>query len=847
MTNFTRLSRLLINVGTHALKSTFDAIHSPADLHTVLHQQHVHDALKKLRTKRIVTTAQWNNLYPVAGPVTSAGFDITLLSLLLRKICGLTAPAVTGWDKQPRVADISKEADLVRIKCYRNTIYGHITETVVEDNDFETLWSDIAEALIRMGGAQYKTIIEKLKLEAIDPMDEEYYRNLLLDWEEYDKTLMEELQEIKSLLKKAKGRNALNAEGCDELNLLKQDKHDLSEFLTFSSTYDGRTKLDESITDYIIENPEQVLIVIDGFDEFNYQESIYGDSETQFSNDPRTEMPVSAMCSKLIKGKILGDSVVMVTSRPGDANEIKEKLKFDRYVEITGFNDQHVTEYVEKYFRDSEETKNKVLESLNGNSNLFSFAHIPLLCFLLCNYMKWYIDEFCEDNPITLTEFYSRIIHYIEENHNKVLHREDLKDEYDSEKSLDILSELAAKLIVHNMHSFDEKDLKDLHLSDQQTAYLKASSLICSGPGVRDRPFGKMTTEFVFTHYTFQEYLAARSFAKKKDIPVEKIGSEMVLPFTAGLLSGVKDADKVMELLLERIARKAASEKTLVLIKCLYEYGDVNFTKRVIRNNQEQYWESSGRFAFEAPRSVSTAFERSIRTLSKTKVFTEPYSVPYYYGPERQNTRYKSTPIDPEKTYNNTAKLLLQDYDGINLVFTKNMAYHVSKKFDMFLSKEFQGTRHTFLIRDPAKSIASLYRLSTDRNESGWDYFEPEDSGVRQLYEFYTFVTEHLDPNPVVIDADDLLDDADGMMKKYCEAVGISYEPHMTTWQAGMMDGWTSWPKGWFNSVSQSTGFEKRSATKSVSEAKEKHPEEVAKAIEDLRPFYALLYAKRMI
>ncbi|KAK3697916.1 hypothetical protein QZH41_003260 [Actinostola sp. cb2023] len=95
-----------------------------------------------------------------------------------------------------------------------------------------------------------------------------------------------------------------------------------------------------------------------------------------------------------------------------------------------------------------------------------------------------------------------------------------------------------------------------------------------------------------------------------------------------------------------------------------------------------------------APRSVSTAFERSIRTLSKTKAFHESYSVPYFHGPERQSTRYRSTPIDPEKTYDIATKLLLQEYDGIDLVFTKNMAYHVSNKFDMFLRKEFQALEY---------------------------------------------------------------------------------------------------------------------------------------------------------
>jgi hypothetical protein len=80
----------------------------------------------------------------------------------------------------------------------------------------------------------------------------------------------------------------------------------------------------------------------------------------------------------------------LVSSRPGEADAMG-KINFDRYVEITGFSSQQVTEFVENYFSktEKEETKNSVLEYIQRNENLVSFCHIPLLCFLLCYYMEW--------------------------------------------------------------------------------------------------------------------------------------------------------------------------------------------------------------------------------------------------------------------------------------------------------------------------------------------------------------------------------------------------------------------------------------------------------------------------
>ncbi len=58
----------------------------------------------------------WDKLYPPSPhPPNINDFDITLLCILLRNICGLSPPSL-GWDKIPNVADHSTQADIVRIK-----------------------------------------------------------------------------------------------------------------------------------------------------------------------------------------------------------------------------------------------------------------------------------------------------------------------------------------------------------------------------------------------------------------------------------------------------------------------------------------------------------------------------------------------------------------------------------------------------------------------------------------------------------------------------------------------------------------------------------------------------------
>ena len=186
-TNYARLCRLLVDVGCTVLRDTFDSIHPPANLHVVLSCPSVFSTLQSLRKKKVLNPLQWGKLFPaVASSVSSANFDVTLLMVLLRNISGLSPPVSTcSWDKLPPDSDNSTEANIVRIKWYRNDVYGHATKASVDDATFNALWQKISSAVLALGSG-YEAIISRLKTECMDPAAEAHYEKLLSDWKKDD-------------------------------------------------------------------------------------------------------------------------------------------------------------------------------------------------------------------------------------------------------------------------------------------------------------------------------------------------------------------------------------------------------------------------------------------------------------------------------------------------------------------------------------------------------------------------------------------------------------------------------------------------------------------------------------
>ena len=154
-TNYARLCRLLVDVGTCVLRDCFDSICTPPTLHKVLAANQ--PALNSLRSpRRIINATQWGKLFPaIPASVSSRDFDITLLMILFRNICGLVPP-LTGWDALPAATDVSREADIARVKYFRNTVYAHAEHAFVDDATFNKHWKEIRDTLVRLGGVKYK-------------------------------------------------------------------------------------------------------------------------------------------------------------------------------------------------------------------------------------------------------------------------------------------------------------------------------------------------------------------------------------------------------------------------------------------------------------------------------------------------------------------------------------------------------------------------------------------------------------------------------------------------------------------------------------------------------------------
>ena len=193
-TNYARLCRLLVDVGTQALRDTLDAIHAPTNLHVVLAANKPN--LQVLRSKRIINATQWGKLFPVIpSEVSLREFDISLLMVLLRNLGGLPSP-ITGWDTLPAVTEFSREADIARIKYLRNTVYAHAEQASVDDTTFNAYWQDIRDTLVRLGGVRYREAIDNLESESMDPEMKDHYKQVLSEWKKDEDSIKDELKEI---------------------------------------------------------------------------------------------------------------------------------------------------------------------------------------------------------------------------------------------------------------------------------------------------------------------------------------------------------------------------------------------------------------------------------------------------------------------------------------------------------------------------------------------------------------------------------------------------------------------------------------------------------------------------
>ena len=304
--------------------------------------------------------------------------------------------------------------------------------------------------------------------------------------------------------------------------------------------------LSEDLWNYICHNPERVLLIFDGFDEYSYRTKIDED-DVVYRNHEEERMPVYFLLKKIVSGKILTGATVLMTTRP-NAVRCFRSVDFHKTVEILGFSTEQVNDYVQKFTK--EEDKAEIIKQhITSNLNLLAFCYIPVNCFIICCCLLELLGNTgFTILPTRLTEIYSiaiRVLYFnyddAQYRHNKTEGRQFFfkpfkKLPFSVQNVFTRLGKIAFDGIAEGRAIFESHEVKDL----------ESNGLFHLLPDTRDRPLAEPRPQYCFLHLTVQEFLAAKylvdAFSPKN---LQKFVSDhiqdglwnVVMQFVAGLLA----------------------------------------------------------------------------------------------------------------------------------------------------------------------------------------------------------------------------------------------------------------------------------------------------------------------
>lgn len=234
------------------------------------------------------------------------------------------------------------------------------------------------------------------------------------------------------------------------------------------------------------------------------------------------------------------------------------------------------------------------------------------------------------------------------------------------------------------------------------------------------------------------------------------------------------------------------------------------------------------------PRSTSTAFEWMMRQRGDFNCLHEPFGEAWYQGENPMWPRFKkgdkSTPgLSLESTW---ADIKARANKGP--VFIKDFPHYINHIWNADFLSHFT---HAFLIRDPAKTISSMYNK--------WPDFDELEVGFPEQRALFDLLTALNGKSPPVIDSDDLLENPDAIVSAFCNSVGISFLPKAMNWKAGKDPSAHSWWDGgsFHANLAQSTGL-KPQIRRYVDIADT--PERVQRVYMRMKPHYEHLYQHRI-
>ncbi|XP_038060441.1 uncharacterized protein LOC119731339 [Patiria miniata] len=236
----------------------------------------------------------------------------------------------------------------------------------------------------------------------------------------------------------------------------------------------------DELDQFILASPNEVLILLDGFDEM--------------STKTLDAASFGSILKALNRTKYR-ECVICVSTRPSHLEKLTSKSLIQNpctHVEVLGFTDEDVNEYIRKFYKEDRDSGKALIQTISKSNAMSDLANNPMLLLLIC--LLWRESK---QLPKTTSRLFSAAVDYM------FRRKQEISGE-DVAKTLIAIGKTALQGLIGANQTFsfqeDEFESKALDLA------LKAG-ILTQQRVIKNR---KSHNNIQFMHKTVQEYCAAK-------------------------------------------------------------------------------------------------------------------------------------------------------------------------------------------------------------------------------------------------------------------------------------------------------------------------------------------------
>tara|TARA_Y100000389_G_scaffold190193_1_gene214801 strand:- start:14631 stop:15347 length:717 start_codon:yes stop_codon:yes gene_type:complete len=206
---------------------------------------------------------------------------------------------------------------------------------------------------------------------------------------------------------------------------------------------------------------------------------------------------------------------------------------------------------------------------------------------------------------------------------------------------------------------------------------------------------------------------------------------------------------------------------------------------------------------WSGPRNISTALMRSWSSRDDSYVSDEPLYAYYLKEQQLKHPMYKEIIEHYPNTYNDVVASLISEIpNDKEHWYQKHMAHHLIDLNNINWIHHFENC---ILIRHP-KSVINSYIKKNTLNHI-------DELGYPQQYKIMKYL-DSIGKKFIVIDSDILLNNPEKILSQWCKGINLKFDNSMLNWKKGSHPQDGIWWEHWYDSVINTTHFQKFSKDK---------------------------------